>query len=104
MYTQVSSKLAVAASGTEYSQAVSMAGGNAIAVEATIFSGTMTVKYQESNDLQNWTAAADLSPAISGSAGAYYGDATGIAAQYVRLQYDASAAGVVAAGINVAKL
>lgn len=75
-------------------------------VEATTFAGTtLDIFVQESNDLQNWediSGSADLS-----FSGAEYKRARleSIAAQYVRLRYDATGAtAIVAAGINVANL
>ena len=109
MYTEVASKLAVVFGTKVYSQAVSMAGANAVKVEGTCFvigGGNIAVQLQGSNDLQNWS---DQGTAIAVSAVGYFVDTVdldAIAYQYVRLEFDqaSSLTGIVAAGINTANL
>ena len=110
MYTQLASKLAVDNGSEEYSQAVSMAGGNAVEVEATAFAngGTLEMWIQVANDLQNWEdinpSTADLS-FTGGAVGYDHARLESIAAQYVRIRYkQTTGTGIVAAGINVANL
>ena len=111
MYFQVASKLVVTNSGgKQYSQAVDMAGGNAIYVEATAFnitSGSLRLTVQEGNDLENWSDVTVANSTLTFTA-ANYGTlkVTSIAAQYVRLVYEqaTSGTGIVGAGVNVANL
>ena len=113
MYYQVASKLVLVRADTEtpqYSQAVNMAGGNGLLVEATAFNqagGNTVITIEQSNDLENWS---NLSPSttgtLTGSMDYTTIQAGSIAAQYVRLKYSQLSAGtaVVAAGIDVADL
>lgn len=106
MYTQVASRLVTTGTSEYFSQAVSMAGGNAVQIESTNFaSGTCDIFLQVSNDLENW---ADASGSASiGAAATSYDSAqvTAISAAYVRLRYkNKTASCVLAAGINVANL
>lgn len=109
MYTEVATKqVVVSGSGNDqFSQAVSMAGANAVFVEITCFAkggGNVDVQLQVGNDLQNWE---NQGTAIAcTSAGYFSGQVTAIAAQYVRLRYtqSTSGTGIVAAGINTASL
>jgi hypothetical protein len=111
MYTQVASKLVLEAedAAVQYSQAVSMNGGNAIFVEVTVFNQGSTdvveVMPEVGNDLQNWQ---DTSSVPITGVDYKTKQLTGIAAQYVRLKYlrgeSPSQKAVVAAGINVANL
>ncbi len=104
MYFQVASKLVVA-SGDRFSQAVSMAGGNAVLVDLTLYNGgTCKVYVQEGNDLQNWLDV-DTTPATLAIAEYETLKKGTIAAQYVRLRYEPTTGTcVLAAGINVANL
>lgn len=109
MYTQVASKQVVVFGTVEFSQAVSMEGGNAVQFEVTCFAkgtGDLSVQLQGSNDLQNWD---DFGTAVACDAVGYFSNAAAIDAiayQYVRLEYTQATAGtgIVAAGINVANL
>lgn len=108
MYTQVASRLSIqSGSDPSYSQAVSMAGGNAVYVDITTFSisaSTLTVEVEVSNDLENWVktgASVDFT-----SAGYDTVAATAISSAYVRLSYsfESTSKAIVAAGVNVANL
>lgn len=113
MYQILATKMSVGTSG-EVTQAVSMAGTNAVVVEMTVISGTVAqVALQGSNDLENWALLSNGNLVTSGtlaSGGAYYlpgtssnfgGPITGVATQYVRLKITASSGtAVVAAGLN----
>ena len=115
MYTQVASKLAVKDANVPfYSQAVSMAGANAIQAEVSMFSisatsGTpaLTVSAEASNDLQNWDplGAFDATLTLIGYATKKFTD---IAHGYVRLRFVMTAGSdpraIVAAGVNTANL
>ena len=110
MHTQVASRLVVTSSAKQYTQAVSMDGGNAIYVDVTAFTvtgGTVRITVQEGNDLDNWTTLTGTGSTLDLTA-AGYGTLTrtAIAAQYVRLQIEqvTSGTGVLAAGINVSNL
>jgi hypothetical protein len=108
MYYDVASKLVVSGDQTrQYSQAVSMAGANAVLINATVLNitgGTLTLMAEEGNDLENWGT---LSGQIAFTAGTYNTlKITDIAGQYVRLKYVQSGAfsTVLAAGVNTAQL
>ncbi len=111
MYFQVASKLAVKTGVDAFSQAVSMAGGNAVYFDVTLFNKTgssLNVMLQQGNDLENWgeiggTVAFASTPAVGQSATLV----TQIASAYVRLKYvqgGSSDISIVGAGINVANL
>jgi hypothetical protein len=107
MYVQVATKLSVASSAEAFSQAVSMSESNACQVEFTVINLPATnirVTAQVSNDLENWTDAANSGDKTA--VGYYSFNVTGVAAQYVRLKYTVSGSGnvIVAAGINTANL
>ena len=119
MYTQVQSKVVVEFDDSVVSQAVAMAGGNAVAVEATVFhfnytggtSPKLQVKVEGSNDLQNWSNLSTAAPEIAEFDGEGDGEAqvTGIAFGYVRLRLASTGSptagnAIAAAGINVASL
>jgi hypothetical protein len=112
VYTEVASKLAVVGANVPfYSQAVSMAGANAIQAEVTMFSisgtstPTLTVSAEASNDLQNWDDLGDFDAlTLIG-----YGTKkfTDIAHGYVRLKFEmtgSSPRAIVGAGVNTANL
>lgn len=105
MYTQVASKLS--ASGTpEFTQAVSMSGGNAVEVEAANYTSSTTVTFtlQGGNDLSNWADLTSLGVAGPGEAMA---TKTAIAYAFVRLKVErttGSGSAIVNAGLNVANL
>ena len=114
MYTEVASKLAVVGANVPfYSQAVSMAGANAIQAEVTMFSisgtstPTLTVSAEASNDLQNWDDLGDFDAGLTliGYATKKF---TGIAHGYVRLKFEltfgTSPRAIVGAGVNTANL
>lgn len=108
MYTQVASKLAVVSGTDSFSQAVSMAGGNAVEVEATLYAkGTnaLTITVQVSNDLENWADAPSGPHLTMSTVGADQDQVPSISAAYVRLKYvQDGGTSIVAAGINVANL
>ncbi len=111
MYFQVASKLAVTNAALQYSQAVGMAGGNAVYVETVAFKlpspGTLRVLVQQGNDLENWESI-DVAGSTLNLTAIGYGTlkVTGIASQYVRLSYECFGTGsaIAGAGINVANL
>jgi len=115
VFQQVFTQLALAASGSEVSQAVSMGGANAATVNINLAAsiatnGTVTILLQASNDLENWSTAATLSPSATygtinpaSALARLLGGVTGLASQYVRLFVQANAntgAVMMAAGIN----
>ena len=104
MYNQVGSKCAVPSTGGDaYSQAVSMAGANAVEVECTIFNlggaTSLSITVQQSNDLQNWSNVGSSTTAVLGFTRL---SQSSIAGQYVRLLYRVVGTGtiIMAAGIN----
>jgi hypothetical protein len=103
----VASKLVVTVETTQYSQAVSMAGGNAVFVEMTQFaeSAGCDVTVEQGNDLENWEPIAG-GPHLQLSGADYKSKhLTQIAAQYVRLMYrSSSGTSILAGGVNVANL
>lgn len=107
MYYNVASRLAVSTSAVQYSQAVSMAGANAILVDATAFSvsGTnVSISAEVGNDLENWST---LSGTLALTGPSYGTLKVGsVAGQYVRLKYEQTggSVSVVSAGINTAQL
>lgn len=107
MYYNVASRLAVSTSAVQYSQAVSMAGANAILVDATAFSvsGTnVSISAEEGNDLENWST---LSGTLALTAASYGTLKVGsVSGQYVRLKYQQTGGTVsaVSAGINTSQL
>lgn len=112
MYYQVASKLALTAgTGSEgYSQAVSMAGGNAVQVEFTVFNlggaTNITVHVEESNDLENWELNTSANSGAITAVQFKTFKVSDIASQYVRLKYVGTGTGniIVGAGVNVANL
>jgi hypothetical protein len=110
MYFEVANKLYVAASGTAYSQAISMEGANSVQVNFTAFSGTGTIAVEEGSDLENWSNSLGTTTPTSGTAfaGSKYDTfkCTPIAARYVRLRYTSPAGGaaVIGVGVNTASL
>lgn len=114
MYTEVQERVSLNAS-TAISQPLAVGGMNNVQVDAVVFgtesAGTLTVKVQESNDLENWSPVytAISQPSVdpgyfrdeSGTPG---GSGTKISAAYVRLS-SALTAGkcTMAAGINTSK-
>jgi len=100
---------------SEVTQPVPMSGANAVVVDITVFSGTISsIIVQGSNDLENWT---DLGTSIittgSLTAGAYHLPGTSstfgapkgsIGTQYTRLKMTASSTAIVAVGINTSQL
>lgn len=108
MYYDVANRMAVSGNGTTmYSQAISMAGANAVMINSTVFSisgGTLTITAQESNDLDNWGT---LSGQVAFEGGTYNTlKITQIASQYVRLKFAQNGAfnTVLSAGVNTAQL
>jgi hypothetical protein len=107
MYYNVASRLAVSDASINFSQAVNMAGANAVLIDATVYGisgGTLTLTAQESNDLENWGT---LSGQVAFTAGTYNTlKITDVAGQYVRLKYVQNGAfnTVLSAGINTAQL
>jgi hypothetical protein len=107
MYTQVAQNQVVTSASSQFSQAVSMSGGNAVQIEAVLFvkgGGNFSIQLQGSNDLENWD---DVGSAIAMTAVGFATDSCpDIAFQYVRLAYSqaTSGTGIVAAGVNVANL
>lgn len=113
MYYDIANRLAIASGETTYSEAVSMAGANAVLVCATFFSvtstaGTVSITLQEGNDLDNWTDNTDVGGTIAGTVPSYGTmKLTALASQYVRLKYTmngASQRAVLSAGVNTAQL
>ena len=104
MYQELANKLYLAVNGSECTQAIDMAGYNAVCVEITVFTATsnVTVMIQCSNDGANWT---DTTSTTSGTGPAYkmcahtvFGQ---IASKYVRVKLTTnSTAAIVAVGIN----
>lgn len=87
-----------------YSEPIPMAGGNAIAVDLTAYTGSgIRVEYQLGNDLQNWSD----DTLIIGTVGVgYHFEATTavITSAFVRLRHTASTTSVVAVGVETASL
>jgi hypothetical protein len=106
MYFEVANRLYIGASGTAYSQAVSMDGANAVQVDFTAFSGAGTVTVEEGNDLENWSAPSGTPTGTNDYSSAIFRSFkyTSIASRYVRLKYVATSASVLGAGINTASL
>lgn len=103
MYTSLCSKLAVTDAKDEFSPAVSMAGNNAVQIEATLFNNTatsLTVDLQGSNDGQNFSSITVYPGFLLGYNAP--NKSTGIGFEQVRLRYAVVGSGViiVAAGIN----
>jgi hypothetical protein len=99
---QVAQQMAIPASTTLYTQAVSMQGANAVQVSFVILtlggSSGLTPTVEGSNDLENWSNAAVCSAIASAgyqipviSSGAF----TAIAWQYVRLKLAAGSGGTI---------
>ena len=113
---QVARGLYVTHAAAAYTQAMSMAGANAILGEATCFSYSVTggtspmlrITVEESNDLENWSDLSEStdSKRIDFTAVGYDTlKITGIAAQYVRLKLEfqgspSAGAAVVACGVT----
>lgn len=116
MYTQVAYALAVT-SGTEaVSQAVSVAGANAVGIDMTVINiatGNVNADLEGSNDLANWqTVQADLFNSATGITAVGYSSVqfpsvssdvanARIGFEYLRLRYSqSSGTSIVSAGIN----
>jgi len=114
MYQVLSTKLYIGASATQYSQAVSMEGGNAAFVETTVYAGVVQGYLEQSNDLENWTsvsANANTGGTITGPTYTFWPLAAtvptpekNISAAYVRVKWVATNATILACGINISKL
>ena len=110
MYHSLCTKLALDAAGSfgqspEFSQAVSMNGGNAVQWEAVVFhtdTGGVAFRLQVSHDLETWTSVGSAQATL-GVGHTLFTAETGIAAAYVRLKYTKSKSGkaILAAGINI---
>ena len=99
MYTQLATKL----SGTdERSHAVSMDGNNTVRIDVVVYTGTLTLTLQESNDGENWTANVSAFANVTGPAYKLLGART-VAAQYVRIAWSAKGTMIVAVGMNLSK-
>jgi len=118
MYQILATKMAISSSTDEVTQPVAMAGANAVTVDMTVFSGSVTtVSLEGSNDLENW-AALNSTMLASGalSEGAYYlpcsasgaaftGAEKDVSTQYVRIKFGVTSGTAIAgAGLNTASL
>lgn len=106
MYTEVADRLVVTDAADGLTQAVGMAGGNAVLVDIVGIRVDVEaeVTVEASNDLQNWTP---IGGTLQITGVSYHMEkVTGIAAAYVRLRFSVpdSGACIFSAGINVANL
>lgn len=96
---RVADSIAIPASTTLYTQAVSMQGANAAMVSFVIFtlggSSGLTPTLEGSNDMANWTTITTYSAIASSGYQVASSTSTGIAWQYVRLKLAAAAGGTV---------
>lgn len=108
-FTKVAEAVVVASSTVPVvSQPVSMSGANAVQASVVVISittGTITVVFQGSNDLENWSAVTTSNGSALGI-GYHAPSASGIAWQYIRVTYlnSTSATAVVSCGVATAEL
>ncbi len=108
MYAELADKLVVTSAVDQFTPAVPMAGANNVQLNVVVVvlagGATLTFDIQGSNDLQNWTSLATISPTVVGY------DASGVAAtvgwQYVRVRVksDNASPSIVTIGANTAQL
>ena len=106
-YTKVADNAAVSdATDPQFSQAVSMMGGNSVQADIVIFNlggaTSLTAKLEGSNDLENWTASALATYSALGIGFNAPSATTGIAWQYVRLRYDVVGTGTIIFSAGIA--
>ncbi|MBK9387360.1 MAG: hypothetical protein IPN34_21305 [Planctomycetes bacterium] len=111
MHHSVAERLVVASSGTQYSEAVSMEGANAVYYDLVVYNiGTLASvksRIQESDDLDNWYEVADSADNTVFVAGYSAKRVTSITSAYVRLRFtggSGSGNAILGAGINTASL
>jgi len=112
VYHRLCNKLALDTAGAsgqspEYSQAVSMNGGNAVQWEAVLFHldrDGVIFRLQGSDDLENWADLGSLQTMLAIGYKLFTAE-TDIAVAYVRLRYNVATSGkaVLAAGIIVSR-
>jgi FlaG/FlaF family flagellin (archaellin) len=115
-YFTLAQKLVVTSSGSpEYSQAVDMAGCNAVCLEATCYSGSgshptnyLTLSLQQSNDGENWDPITTgfTAPYVDGIGYKTATSTPSIAGRYVRVKYVTTGTGtwILAVGIRCCRL
>lgn len=105
-YTLLAARLAVTNGTDNFSQAVSMNGGNAVQIDGICFNlggaTSFTLELQGSNDGSNWTVITTNAGLVLGYAAPT--KSTGIGFALVRLRYSVSAGSgtiIISAGVNV---
>ena len=103
MYYTVATKMVVSSGTPAYTQAVDMSGANGAMADIVVFtSAGGTARFQEGNDLENWSDAA--SDAVLSATSFGTSKATAIASRYMRIKFTATSTMIVSAGINTAQL
>ena len=99
MYTQLATKLT---GPDERSHAVPMDGANTVRIDVVVYTGTLTVTLQASNDGENWTAIGSPFANVTGPAYKLLA-ARSVAAKYVRIAWSSKGVMIVAGGMNLSK-
>ena len=108
-FTKVAESVVVTSSTVPVvSQPLSMSGANAAQASVVVISittGTITVAFQGSNDLENWSAITTIGGTALG-VGYHAPSASGIAWQYIRVTYltSTAATAVISCGVGTADL
>ncbi len=108
MFASLADKLVVTSAVNQFTPAVSMAGANAVRLNAVAIvvaaSATITFDIQGSNDLQNWASLTTGTATAVGYVSSI--NTTAVSNQYVRVRVssDQAAASIVTIGLNTAQL
>lgn len=102
----VAESMAIPASSTLYTQALSMQGANAALATFVIFtlggSSSLTPTLEGSNDMENWTTITAYSAITAAGYQVASSTSTGIVWQYVRLKMVAASGGTIVTTATIA--